>query len=132
MTCVSLDDAHAYASWLSRTSGVAYRLPSQAEWLLAADGSEPGCHSDRTGRDGTCPVGSHGSSPLGLSDMWGNVWEWVSDCWRSNCGRRPLHGASWKNPARPPGDRDLPDLWDVGDSTSRTNSTGFRVARTLE
>ena len=132
VTCVSLDDAHAYASWLSRTSGVAYRLPSQAEWLLAADGSEPGCHSDRTGRDGTCPVGSHGSSPLGLSDMWGNVWEWVSDCWRSNCGRRPLHGASWKNPARPPGDRDLPDLWDVGDSTSRTNSTGFRVARTLE
>ena len=136
VTCVSLDDAQAYVSWLSRTSGVAYRLPSQAEWLLAAAGSEPGCHSDYTGRDGTrdgaCPVGSFGSSPLGLSDMWGNVWEWVSDCWRGDCGRRPVHGTGWLNPAGPIGDRSLPDFWNPVDSTSRSNSLGFRVARTLE
>ena len=132
VTCVSLDDAQAYVSWLSRASGVTYRLPSQADWLLAADGSEPGCHSDRTGRDGTCPVGSYGSSPLGLSDMWGNVAEWASDCWRGNCGRRPVHGNSWYNPASLAADRDLPDLWSVVASTSRGNGTGFRVARTLE
>ena len=132
VTCVTLDDAQAYLSWLTSTSGVAYRLPTQAEWLLAADRSEPGCHSERTGRDGTCPVGSYGSSPLGLSDMWGNVWEWVSDCWRGDCGRRPVHGTGWPNPAGPVGDRGLPDFWDVADPTSRTNSTGFRVARTLE
>ena len=132
VTCVNLDDAQAYVSWLSRTSGVTYRVPTQAEWLLATDGSEPGCHTDRTGRDGTCPVGSYGSSPLGLSDMRGNVWEWASDCWRGNCGRRPAHGNSWANPARLAVDRDLPDLWNVVDSTLRTNRTGFRVARTLE
>ena len=64
VTCMNLDDARAYVSWLSRTSGIAYRLPTWAELVRAADGSRPGCYSDRTGRDGTCPVGAYGSSVL--------------------------------------------------------------------
>ena len=34
--CVSWDDAQAYVSWLSRTTGHRYRLLSEAEWEYAA------------------------------------------------------------------------------------------------
>ena len=127
MTCVSWDDAQAYLSWLSQASGVAYRLPSADEFLWAARDSQPGCDRDRTGRDGTCPVGTYGSSGLGLSDMLGNVWEWVSDCREGDCGRRYALGAGWPDPSEFPN-------WFPGTSPpdSRANATGFRVARTLE
>lgn len=36
VVCVNRSDAHAYAAWLSRLTGFAYRLPSEAEWEYAA------------------------------------------------------------------------------------------------
>ena len=36
--CISYDDASAYVAWLSKVSGKAYRLPSDAEWEYAARG----------------------------------------------------------------------------------------------
>ena len=73
VTCVSWDDAQAYASWLRRTTGAPYRLQSEEDWDRVLAGSQPGCHRDRTGRPGTCPVGSYGANPAGLSDMAGNL-----------------------------------------------------------
>ena len=73
-------------SWLSRTAGATYRLPTEAEWDRAAAGSQRGCDRERTGRNGTCPVGSYGSNAAGLSDMVGNLWEWTEDCWEGDCG----------------------------------------------
>ena len=130
VTCMSWDDAQAYVSWLSRTTGMPYRLPTEAEWARAAAGSQPGC--DRLGLgtwpDGTCPVGSHGSNAAGLSDMVGNLWEWVEDCWEGDCGRRVLRGGSWVNSAgfQRPGAR-------YGDRAGDRNfGLGFRVSRTLD
>ena len=130
VTCVSWDDAQAYVSWLSRTTGATYRLPTESEWARAATGSQPGC--DRVGLgsrpDGTCPVGGHGANAAGLSDMVGNVWEWTSDCWDGDCSRRVLRGGSWDFLAEflRPGARDRDR------AAHRFVTFGFRVSRTLD
>ena len=130
VTCVSWDEAQAYVSWLSRQTGAPYRLPSEAEWERSAAGSQPGC--DQLGKgtreDGTCPVGQYGTNAAGLSDMIGNVWEWTSDCWEGDCGRRVGRGGSWGNHS---------DYLRSGargwtSAGHRLVTLGFRVARTLE
>ena len=129
VACVSWDDTQAYVSWLSRTTGMSYRLPTAAEWGRAAAGSRPGCDLLGSGVPyGTCPVGLHGSNAAGLSDMVGNLGEWTSDCWEGNCGRRLITGGSW---------RDLADLLrpDAGvwySAAGRHFTQGFRVSRTLD
>ena len=128
VTCVSWDDAQAYVSWLSRTAGATYRLPSEAEWDRAAAGSQRGCDRGRTGNRGTCPVGSYGANGAGLSDMVGNLLEWTEDCWEGDCGRRVLRGGSWLSLAgnQRPGARSRDRAGD------RFNVLGFRVARTRD
>ena len=130
VTCVSWDDAQEYVSWLSRRTGATYRLPTEEEWGRAASGSQPGCDVLGIGTypDGTCPVGQHGTNAAGLSDMVGNVWEWTSDCWSGDCGRRVVRGGSWVSNAEVlrPGAR-------FRNSTAgRGDVIGFRVSRTLD
>ena len=130
VTCVSCDDAQTYVSWLSRTSGTTYRLPSWEESAAAAAGSQPGCNRHRTdpARDGTCPVGNYGRNGLGLSDLLGNVSEWTSRCSVEDCGHRRVHGGSWLLLL----DRLQPNRGGVVPTDDPTSSIGFRVARTLE
>ncbi len=152
---VSWQDANAYAAWLSRTTGHAYRLPSEAEWEYAARaGTATPFHFGATlsagqanygqGIGKTAPVGSFPSNAFGLHDVHGNVWERVEDCYRDNykgapgdgrawlaggdCGARVLRGGSWDN--EPKLARAAYRGW--VNLADRYDVVGFRIARTLE
>lgn len=129
------------------------RLPTEAEWEYSArdGGKKVGYGTGKNelkkgeanfGSRGTKPVGTYPPNALGLHDMAGNVWEWVSDWYYddyeaykytttanphgpSNGVYRVSRGGSWglmdkssrasaRNPVPP---------------ASRFNSVGFRCAR---
>jgi formylglycine-generating enzyme required for sulfatase activity len=92
---ISADDARAYTAWLARTGRVPRaRLCSELEWeraargvdgrsyphgdqLLADDANIDVTYQQRAGAFGPDEVGSHprSTSPFGLADTSGNVWE---------------------------------------------------------
>ena len=99
VVAVSWHDALAYCRWRSQTDGRPYRLPSEAEWEMAARGTDgriypwgndfdPSRLNSSEGRGDwtTTPVGMYleGASPFGCQDMAGNVWEWTQSAWRND------------------------------------------------
>lgn len=151
---VSWDEAVAYCHWLSDALGDEARLPTRSEWSRAARGprrrrypwgnryAAGRANVDETGLGGdpetaaplaqTSAVGifPHGSSPFGVEDLCGNVWEWCADDDTTD-GRgqllftRPkvVCGGAWisKPAAANLADADQPHL--------RSHFTGFRVCR---
>ena len=121
---VSWNDAQGYVQWLSRETGVRYRLLSEAQWEYVARAgmttarywgeSETGqCRNgngyDRTAHaefayaqpaicsDGyayTAPVGSFQPNAFGLYDVLGNVHEWTDDCWNDDYLGTPSDGSA--------------------------------------
>jgi formylglycine-generating enzyme required for sulfatase activity len=155
VTRVSWFEAAAYCQWLSDYTGRRVRLPTEAEWERAACGGlkrkypwgDPEPDSGRAnfregGLGGTTPVGLYpsGSSPEGVLDMAGNVWEWVADWYgKYNYQRSPrrnplgpdsgryraFRGGSWLVVAFHL--RVSVRIWDV--PGFRVDDLGFRCAR---
>ena len=113
-TCLTWNEAKAYANWLSEQTGQRYRLPTEEEWEYIAragaqtaysfgvDASE-GCQfmngADISARQqnreligvacddghaGLAPVGNFLPNRFGLHDVHGNAWEWTADAWTSS------------------------------------------------
>lgn len=104
-----LDRAQKYITQLSKMTGRNYRLPTEAEWEFACySGSQTAyCGGDdfdsvawykKDGKYAPHPVGQKQANGYGLYDMSGNVWEWMSDCWKDNCELRILRGGSFTSP----------------------------------
>ena len=152
---VTWDDAQAYVGWLSKETGEAFRLPSEAEWEYAARAGTETMYSwgnDR-GRglancDGcvcvhcglrTSPVGSFPQNAFGLHDVHGNVWEWVADCRNESYRGAPSDGSAWlqgdcsKRVARGGSWLRHPGRLRAAERASGviSNHVGIRIARTL-
>ena len=87
---VSWGAANIYTEWLSEKTGYTYRLPSVAEWRLAAvkdaleiSRSDLAAMANYNGLHGSLiPVGSLKPNELGIYDLYGNLAEWVLDCYQ--------------------------------------------------
>ena len=124
---VSWEDAQEYVRWLSRNTGEAYRLLTDAEWEYVAragtttrrywgdsrsgqcryaNGLDAAAREEYPGwasvscSDGyvhTAPVGSFEPNAFGLYDVLGNVSEWTLDCWNESYWGAPTDGSAWRS-----------------------------------
>jgi len=108
---VSLDDARAYAAWLSKKKKRIVRLPTADEWEIAARGGllrapYPWGWGQPAGRaqwdaDQASRVASFEPNAFGLYDMAGNVAEWCEPD-TPESAYAPARGGSWaeRDPAQ--------------------------------
>ena len=168
VTCVSWHDAQAFIAWLNQKSRHHFRLPTEAEWEYAARAGSDALYffGDRSldlcdyanaadlsaledypgfsvnqcddGFVRTSPVGHFQANPIGLFDVYGNVWEWVEDCWKVNYRSHPDDGSAnqagdcARRGFRGGGYGDIPHfarstLRNRGNAEHRKDDIGFRL-----
>jgi toxoflavin biosynthesis protein ToxD len=92
VTNVSYKDAVSFCEWLAKKIGLPVRLPTEAEWELAARGSTANKYpwgnewkkNAATSKEDGGQIAAVKSfplnrSPFGAYDMAGNVWEWTQE-----------------------------------------------------
>ncbi len=160
VVCVSWNDATAFAAWLSKRTGEAYRLLSEAEWEYVAragtttrfafgDDDASVCANAQLSckelgsAGGTAASKSFKPNGFGLYDLHGNAWEWVQDCWHGDYTGGPADGSAWNmgctnkgRVLRGGGWNDSPGyarsaIRDWDIPDFRNYGTGFRLSRTL-
>jgi len=106
---VSWEEAKAWCAWLSMRSGLAVRLPSEAEWECACRaGSETEFsfgeyaaelpkHAwfDDMAEGRTHAVAGLRANAWGFHDLHGNVWEWCEDSYHESYDGAPGDGSAW-------------------------------------
>ena len=102
-TGLSYVDVNEYLAWISDRTGMAFRLPSAAEWSEMAAAvlpeepdpifTDPSLTwastylTEEAASRTLKPRGSYSVSPEGVSDLDGSVWEWTQECYAGSAGR---------------------------------------------
>ena len=149
ITGLGFADAQAYVAWLSVQSGLAYRLPTEAEWEYAdragsatafpwGDTISPSdANYDQTASYQGSPTSAYRGYPeavnayppngFGLYQMNGNAWEWTQGCGDASCASRVLRGGSFESS---PDELRAANRF-VVDGGRRRDDAGLRVVRDL-
>jgi len=163
VSCVNLDDISGFLDWLnSDLEGPPFRLPTEAEfefllskaqanalgplWAIPeqvceiANVADAGTNfawrndSCDDGDIGVTSVGQFDADAFGLFDLRGNLWEWVSDCWRPShdaaeppeaCETGTVRGGSFDDPI----DNLHQTIRQPVPVKRRQTNIGFRLAR---
>jgi formylglycine-generating enzyme required for sulfatase activity len=106
---VSWNDAQEFLSKLNAMTGRNYRLPTEEEWVYAANGGlkndiyeyagsnnihDVAWFTDNSGNR-THPVGTKSPNSIGIYDMSGNVYEWCQDYYDSSGSARVGRGGGY-------------------------------------
>ncbi|KNX41595.1 Formylglycine-generating sulfatase enzyme [Roseovarius tolerans] len=96
-TGLSYIDVQDYLAWINDATGHAFRLPTAGEWTIMAasvlpDEPDPiftdpsltwasAYLTEGTAPRALKPQGSFTTSPEGIADLDGSVWEWTQECY---------------------------------------------------